>query len=161
MILYYNNYTYIYYYFIVAVFLISLAHGYFETVPPATYDDSGTPLLIACAGDQISLTCSHSNSDNGVTLWTFTPSKLNNCNRVPIDHNNPDDEQSCGPFMFENITHISLTTLNSTAVFTANVSISNTVAECRDSPGGDYNQVGNITICVIGNLNALYSLNFS
>ena len=115
------------------------------------HDDSGTPLLIACAGDQISLTCSHSNSDNGVTLWIFTPS--NDCNRRSLDHNNPDDVPPCGPFMFENITHISQTrssALSSTAVFTANESISNTLVECRDNAGNAYNQVGNITICVVG-----------
>ena len=60
---------------------------------------------------------------------------------------------ACGPFMFENITRISPTTptaLSSTVVFIANESISNTLVECRDSAGGVYNQVGNITICVVG-----------
>ena len=128
-------------------------------MPPATYDDSGTPLLIACAGDKISLTCSHSNSDNGVTLWTFTPSNHCNRTRVPIDHINPDGVPPCGPFMFENITRISPTTptaLSSTVVFIANESISNTLVECRDSVGDVYNQVGNITICVIGKMSFIH-----
>ena len=126
-----------------------LVHGSLESVPPAINDDSGTLLLMTCTGDKITITCNFVNHGNAVTLWTFNP-RPSSCGRRLIDHNNPNNDFSCGPFMFENVTSVSSVKLSSTAVVTANESLSNTVIECRDNSGVNYNQSETIKLCVIG-----------
>ena len=126
-----------------------LVHGSLESVPPAINDDSGTLLLMACAGDKITITCNFDNHGYGVTLWTFNP-RPTSCGRRLIDHNNPNNDYSCGPFMFENVSSVSSVKLSSTAVVTSNKSLSNTVIECRDNSGVNYNQSETIKLCVIG-----------
>ena len=112
------------------------------------YDSLEIPVLTVCAGDQISLQCSHDNYVSGITRWIF--SHPVNCLRL-IDHNNPGTARLCDPFTFHNITDISSGgLLNSIAVTVANGSISSTVIECRDSAGSQFNQIGNTTLCVIG-----------
>ena len=123
--------------------------GSLESVPSAIYDSSGKLLLMACAGKEISITCKFDNHGNAVTLWTFNPG-LSSCGRSLIDHNNPNNDFSCGPFMFENVTSVSSVKLSSTAVVTANESLSDTVIECRDNSGVNYNQSETMKLCVIG-----------
>ena len=106
-------------------------------------------MLTVCIGEQISLTCSHDNAANGVTQWIFSPPV--DCIRA-ITHSDPLSRAPCGPFTFQNITELTLDTvlLNSIAVAMTSASMSGTVVECRDSSGTVFNQIGNISLCVIG-----------
>ena len=111
-------------------------------------NDNG--VLTACVGDHISLMCSHDNDANGVTRWIFSPPI--DCS-VTIDHNPPIATLPCGPFTFQDITEIRPNGLfNSTAVATASTSMTGAVAECRDSSGEVYNQIGTTSICIIGKI---------
>ena len=125
--------------------LESSSHNYFTGSTP--------PTLIACAGDQLVLTCTHDMVSNQATRWNFIPT-FPGCTRRIVNHNNPDSVTPCGPFTFLNVTRfdesLSLTELSSTAVATAHESLSNTVIECYDSERNSANLVGNITLCVIG-----------
>ena len=115
-------------------------------------------VLTACVGNRISLTCTHNNDANGVTRWVFSPPI--DCSET-IDHNPPVFTRPCGPFTFSNITTIGSSDLfNSTAVATASrMSMNGTVAECRDSSGDVYNQIGSVTICIIGKVNIIIQFN--
>ena len=117
--------------------------GSLESIP------SGSGTLLVCVGHQISLTCSHENGATGTTRWIF--SSPVDCSRA-IDHNNPYSTDPCGPFIFKNVTELTSDAVlfNSTAVATASASMSGTVVECRDSSGRTFNQIGNITLCIIG-----------
>ena len=130
----------------VATFTIVL--GSFESIS-LSYDGSGTSVLTVCAGDLIMLTCHHDNQETGITRWIFSPPV--DCAEI-IDHSNPTSTDPCDPFTFQNITELTPTTtlLNSTAVARAKGSLSGTVIECRDNGGMAYNQIGNVTLCVIG-----------
>ena len=105
-------------------------------------------MLAACAGDQISLTCSHDDLISGTTRWII--SQPVNCSET-IDHNPPISTNPCGPFTFRDVSMLTPdTVLSSTAVAAANTSITGTVVECRDSAGIFYDSIGNITLCIIG-----------
>ena len=127
-------------------FTFKLVFGSLESIPHG-YDGSRT--LIACVGHQILLTCSHDNDASGITRWIFSPPV--NCSTA-IDHNNPLSTFPCGPFMFQKVTELTSDALlfNSTVVATASASMSGTVVECRDSTGRTFNQIGYITLCIIG-----------
>ena len=105
-------------------------------------------VLTACAGDKVSLTCSHGNDAVRSTRWIFSDPV--NCAET-VDHNPPISTDPCGPFSFTNITEWTQGTdlFNSTAVAIANASMSGTIVECRDSGGGVFNQIGNITLCLL------------
>ena len=106
-------------------------------------------VLTACVGNRISLTCTHDNDANGVTRWVFSPPI--DCSET-IDHNPPVFTRPCGPFLFSNITTIGSSDLFISTAFAtvSSVSMSGTVAECRDSSGDVYNQIGSVLICIIG-----------
>ena len=110
-------------------------------------------VLAACAGDQISLTCSHDNLDSGVTRWIqVSQPMVQDCSEV-IDHNIPNSADPCGPFTFQDVSMLALdAVLSSTAVATANTSMTGTVVECRDSAGILSASIGNVTLCVYGEL---------
>ena len=109
--------------------------------------------LTACVGDQISLTCSR-NIDLGsaVTRWTITSPTIP-CDSV-INHISPVSIGHCGPFVFQDVTDISgpIINLSSTAVATANVSMSGAVVQCFTSQIVLVaNEIGpNITLCIPG-----------
>ena len=114
-------------------------------------------VLTACAGDQISLTCSHDNVGIGVTRWVV--SAPIDCSET-VDHNPPISTDPCGPFTFQDVTEIpDDVLLNSTAVVIANASMSGGVVECRDGGGSIFNQIGNVTLCIIDQPNNLTVVN--
>ena len=106
-------------------------------------------VLSACVGNRISLTCTHDNDATGVTRWIFSPPI--DCSET-IDHNPPIFTRPCGPFVFNNISRIGSNDLLSSTAITAeaSASMSGSVAECRDSSGDVYNQIGIASICIIG-----------
>ena len=114
--------------------------------PPSTNGQ-----LTACAGQKISLTCSHNHNIfiPGATVWRA--SLPVNC-YIVIRHSSP-YPRDCGPFNIREITRVTLplpTHLDSTAVVTAHINMTGTNIECR---GGDrFNNilVGNIALCVVG-----------
>ena len=121
----------------------AVALSSFESTPAHT---SG--VLIACAGNQISLTCSHDNLDSGTTRWVF--SQPVDCSET-IDHNPPIFTDPCGSFTFQDVSELAPgTVLHSTTVATANTSMTGAVVECKDSAGILSKIIGNITLCVIG-----------
>ena len=105
--------------------------------------------LTTCVGRRISLTCSHDNDANGITRWVFSAPV--DCSET-IDHNPPIFTRPCGPFSFHNISEIGRNDLfNSSAVATvASTSMSGTIVQCRDSSGDVYNEIGRVSICIIG-----------
>lgn len=110
-------------------------------------------VLTTCVGEHVSLTCSHDNSATGITRWLF--SSPIDCSET-IDHNPPINTRPCGPFTFQDVTEIRPNGLfNSTAVAIASTSMTGAVAECRDSSGEVYNQIGTTSICIIGKLRLL------
>ena len=121
----------------------------FESTPLANTDG----VLSACAGSQISITCRHSNLNSGVTPWIFSPPV--DCSTT-IDHNTVSYEP-CGPFTFQGVTAISIhnydmiTAFSSTAVATANTSMTGTVVSCQSGLSLRPTIIGSITICVTGN----------
>ena len=71
------------------------------------------------------------------------------CTEV-IDHNARFSTDPCGPFIFQDVSVLAPgAVLSSTAVATANTSMTGTVVECRDSAGIFYEQVGNISLCIL------------
>ena len=109
-------------------------------------------VLIACTGDRISLTFTHTNIGTGRTTWRFSPPI--NCFESFLHDRIPDKINQCGPFAFENITHLitGVTQLSSTAVATVNSSITGTFVECSDTSSVAMTNIGNVTLCVIGKL---------
>ena len=96
-----------------------------------------------------------------VQLLSITCTQLNNYLETPlifsppidcsetVDHSTPISTCPCGPSTFQDITEIRPNGLfNSTAVVTASVSMTGAVniAECRDSSGEVYNQIGTTSI---------------
>lgn len=122
-------------------------------VMSATNSLQSTPIdtggiLTTCAGEILSLTCTHNNLATGITRWIFTTPI--NCSRT-IDHNPPIFTHLCGPFRFQNVTEIGLqNSLNSTTIAIASASMNGTIIECRDSSGTVFNSIGSIKLCIIG-----------
>ena len=110
--------------------------------------------LLACVGDQISLTCSRDfELATGVTYWTINSSTIP-CNSL-ITHLTPVSIGHCDPFMFQNVTVITgptITTLSTTAIATANASISGAVIQCFTSNVLQLSMpIGSsITLCIPG-----------
>ena len=107
--------------------------------------------LVACVGDEISLTCSHNNTVSVTTLWII--SSPVNC-LTQVSHNPPTPvAPPCGPFSFQNITIAEgdVAQLNSTAVAIVNSStaINGSIVECKAGLNVPVS-VGNISLCVIG-----------
>ena len=109
--------------------------------------------LIASAGDRISLTCTHTNIDNGRTTWRFGPPI--GCSRSFLHDRVPDVFSPCGSFTFEDITLLihGVTHLSSTAVATVNSSITGTFVECSDMSAVAMTNIGNVTLCIVGKFN--------
>ena len=109
--------------------------------------------LLACVGDRISLTCSRDTDlGTGVTRWIVSSPAIS-CDSV-INHIAPVSIERCDPFMFQDVTEITgslpVSILSSTAVATANVSISGAVIQCSTSQFSQISkQIGpNITLCI-------------
>ena len=136
--------------------MLTLTLGYL-TSPSRFYGSTGNPTLLACAGDQLVLTCTHNMVSNQASRWNFIPT-FPSCTRRIVNHNNPTMVTPCGPFTFLNVTGVdeSPTELSSTAIATADESLSNTVIECYDSERNSANSVGRITMCVIGTYFQVY-----
>ena len=120
-------------------------NGTFESTPAANTDG----VLTACAGSQISITCRHSNLNSGITSWNFS---------LPVDcivaiQHDPPSSEPCGPFSFQDVTMLAVgAVLSSTAVATANTSMTGTVVSCQDGAGLIPTTIGSITVCIIGML---------
>ena len=107
--------------------------------------------LVACAGDEILLTCSHNNIVSAHTQWII--SSPVNCS-TSVSHNPPTPiAPPCGPFSFRNITiaEQGVAQLNSTAVAIVNsiTTINGSIVECKGGTSMPVS-VGNISLCVIG-----------
>ena len=104
--------------------------------------------LTVRTGNQISLTCSHDNDNNGVTRWIFGLPV--DCSQL-IDHNNPSLASPCGPFEFHNVSMLSAgAMLSSTAVASAGASMTGSAVMCRDSAGQTFDTSNTVTLCVTG-----------
>ena len=128
----------------------STAINTLETTP-----DHINGQLLACVGDRISLTCSRSTDlASGVTRWTVSSPTIP-CDSI-IDHLAPGSIEHCGPFVFQNVTEITgsqiPTVLSSTAVATANASMSGAIVQCSTYRHPQLSQqIGpNITLCIPG-----------
>ena len=109
--------------------------------------------LLACIGDRISLTCNRDfELSNGLTYWTISSPNIP-CDSI-IRHLSPVSIGHCDPFMFQNVTEITgpITTLSSTAVATANASMSGAVIQCFTSniPQLSMPIGSSITLCIPG-----------
>ena len=117
--------------------------GIFTSKPPSTNE-----VLYVCDGSRLSITCSHNNTNIGVTRWTF--SNFSACeNGIVIRHSDPRDT-SCGPIMFHGISRQTQPMLKSTASVIASPLLNGTVVECLDRAGIDPDVIGNTAIVVIG-----------
>ena len=116
-----------------------------ESTPPTV-----NGVLTVCAGEQISLTCSHDNVGTAATRWIASPpvSCLTDISHIAA---NPPSPPSCGPFMFQGITPLVLvpSLLNSTAVATATINMTGTNIECRGGNVVNSFSVGNISLSVV------------
>ena len=116
-----------------------------ESTPPTV-----NGVLNVCAGQQISLTCSHDNVGSGGTRWIASPPV--SC-LIDISHvgANPPSPPPCGPFMFQNITPLVPVPalLNSTAVAIATVNMTGTNIECRGGNVVNSFSIGNILLSVV------------
>ena len=118
----------------------------------------GNKYLIACNGDQISLTCTHGNVVSGSTRWIISPPV--NC-ASNIIHDLPIDAPQCGPFTFHSVTEAvqGVTQLSSTAIATASTMMSGSVVECRGGNVIASSSVGNLTLCIVGQF-TVYNIPF-
>ena len=116
-----------------------------ESTPPSV-----NGVLTACAGQQISLTCSHNNVVFGATIWRACPPV--NCVTNVAHSIGSSAQLSCGPFTFQGITFLldASSVLSATAVANATVNMSNATIECRGGNAIHSFSVGNITLCVVG-----------
>ena len=106
--------------------------------------------LTACSGNRIEITCSHDEVDTGSTIWRISPPV--NCSAV-ITHDRNPNTPPCGSIMFQDVTAAipGTVVLSSTAaVVSANVSMSNSVIECRGGNEFRSVEVGNISLCIVG-----------
>ena len=105
-------------------------------------------VLTVCAGQQISLTCSHDNVATASTLWIVSPPV--NC-MTAVSHTILTADPQCVPFMFQGITRleVGITLLNSTTVATATANMTGTNIECRGGNVINSFSVGNISLSVI------------
>ena len=107
-------------------------------------------VLAACAGEQITLMCRNDSLNSGATRWIF--SQPVDCSET-IDHNPLISTDPCGPFSFQGVSVlVPDAALYSTAVATANTSMTGTVVQCRNSAGILSASIGNVTLCVYGEL---------
>ena len=129
---------------------------YWQTVSSVNVLESTPPsvngVLTACAGQQISLTCSHNTGDAGNTFWVASP--LVDCTSF-VAHTTTVFAFPCGPFMFERIALVefgqpSPPVLNSTAVATATVILTSTTVECSRGTFSAPVRVGNISLRIVG-----------
>ena len=109
-------------------------------------------VLTACVGEQISLTCTHDITAVN-TQWFVSPPV--NCS-ASVGHAPPASEP-CGPFTFDGITQVvvGVTALESTAMATADVSMTGSVVKCRSGNILMSTFVGNASLCIVGKLNVL------
>lgn len=108
-------------------------------------------VITVCSGSQITLTCSHNNTDTGVTRWVFT--NISGCESNTISHDlSITSTLACGPFTFSGITELQseTVTLNSTATANASSMLNGGVVQCLDSAGTTSNTIGYSSIFVIG-----------
>ena len=105
--------------------------------------------LTTCSGNQIEITCNHNEIDTASTIWRISPPV--DCLTI-ITHDRNPDPPPCGLIMFQNITVATqdTTLLSSTAVVSANVTMSDSVVECSGGNNARSVEVGNISLCVIG-----------
>ena len=106
-------------------------------------------VLTVCAGQQISLTCSHDSVITGTTRWIVSPPV--NC-VTDVSHITLNANSQCAPFMFQgiNLLQVGVTLLNSTVVATTTANMTGTNVECRggNAFSGSFS-VGNISLSVI------------
>ena len=122
---------------------ITTANGLFETFPGHVGG-----VLSVCIDHEVFITCGHSNLNTGVTRWVLSTPV--NCSEV-IQHRNPAGPYQCGPFSFQDVTMLAPdAVLSSTAVATANTSMTGTTVECRDSAGINPHTIGSTTLCIFG-----------
>ena len=115
----------------------------FETVPAEVRG-----VLSVCIGHEVFIRCGHSNVNTGITRWVL--SAPINCSEV-IEHGDTTRLYQCGPFSFQDVTMLAVdAVLSSTAVATANTSMTGTTVECRDSSGINPQTIGSSTLCVVG-----------
>ena len=120
-----------------------------------TVPDEVGGVLSVCAGDLISIKCGHTNTGSGVTRWVFSPPV--DCSEI-IEHSRPNDRQ-CGTsaFRLAGITRlVANVILNSTAIATANTTMSGTTVQCFDSAGIASVTVGSVTLCIFGRTLSLF-----
>ena len=113
--------------------------------------------ITACVGDEISLTCSRSDSGAAVTNWIFSPPV--NCSSSVTHNSQTANPPQCGPFTFLNISALGVANLvNSTAaaVGTASSEINGSKIECRFGIRMPIS-VGNTSLCVIGKLSKVHA----
>ena len=107
--------------------------------------------LTTCSGNRIEMTCSHNEVDTISTIWRVSPPV--SCSTT-ITHSLTPVTPPCGSSMinFQNVTAATLdtTVLISTAVVTANVTMSGSIVECRGGNLARSVNVGNISLCVVG-----------
>ena len=105
--------------------------------------------LTTCSGNQVEITCNHNEIDTASTMWRISPPI--NCSTTITHIHNP-DASLCGLITFKNITVAmrDTTLLSSTAVVSVNESMSDSVIECTGGNEVRYVEVGNISLCVIG-----------
>ena len=104
--------------------------------------------ITACVGDEISLTCSRSDSGPALTNWTF--SLPINCSSEVSHNSQAADPPQCGPFTFINISALGVANfVNSTAVGTASSEINGSKIECMFGITTPVS-VGNTSLCITG-----------
>lgn len=112
-------------------------------------------VLTACVGEQISLTCTHDITAVN-TLWSISPPV--NCS-ASVGHA-PPAREPCGPFTFDGITQavVGVTALESTAMATADVSMTGSVVKCRSGNVLMSTFVGNASLCIVGKSHVCFNL---
>ena len=103
--------------------------------------------ITACVGDEISLTCSRSDSVIAITKWIFSPPM--NCSSEVSHNSQTASPPHCGPFTFMNISALGLTQVNSTAVGIASSEINGSTIKCMFGITMPVS-VGNTSLCVTG-----------
>ena len=107
-------------------------------------------VLSVCPGDEISITCNHSNVAGGFSRWEIDVPlfSIRNCVRR-VDHNSPNGPTPCGPVTFTN-SSITSGPLMSTATVTVTKELNGAVLKCLAGAPSSSPQVGNVTINVFG-----------